>query len=164
MDRAPAALRPAVALLIANLALSIVVTVVVGLSRHSIVDFQLDARHITDPAFREQLRRSYTVSVITRGIGNVVASVVYAFLVRALLRGRRWAYRRVVWLSAVGMFALLSLQLTPYPWWMHAEQLIQAVVLGALLYVMTRPEIRAHFAAGLPGRDVRRFGRGRAGS
>jgi hypothetical protein len=42
---------------------------------------------------------------------------------------------------------------------MHAEQLAQAVVLGAWLYFTLRPEVRAHFAKGLPGRDTRRFRR-----
>jgi hypothetical protein len=43
---------------------------------------------------------------------------------------------------------------------MRAEQLVQAAVLGGLLYFVTRPAVRAHFAKGLPGRDVRRFRRG----
>jgi hypothetical protein len=90
-----------------------------------------------------------------------VLSVVYTFLVRALLRGRRWAYRRVLWLSGAGIVALVALQLTPYPWWMRTEQLVQAAVLAALLFFVTRPEVRAHFAPGLPGRDIGRFGRRR---
>jgi hypothetical protein len=90
-----------------------------------------------------------------------VVSIVYVFLVRALLRGRRWAYRRVIWLGAAGMVALVLLQLTPYPVWMRVEQLLQALVLGALLYFVLQPSVRAHFASGLPGRDVRRFGRRR---
>lgn len=82
---------------------------------------------------------------------------MYAFLVRALFRGRRWAYRRVIWIAAAGTVWLLLLQLSPYPWWMRTEQLTQALVLTGLLYAITRPEVRGHFAAGLPGRDVRRF-------
>jgi hypothetical protein len=161
MARAPRALRPVVVLLVVNLALSVLLTVVVALARHSIVTFQLDARHITDPTVRATLRQTYTASIVSRGVGNIVASVIYTFLVRALLRGRRWAYRRVLWLSIVGAAALVLLQATPYPWWMHAEQLVQAAVLLALLFFVTRPEVRAHFAPGLPGRDVGRFGRQR---
>lgn len=148
-------------LLAVNLALSIVLTIVTVLARHSVVNYQLDHRHITDPATRESLRNSYTGTIIGRVIGNIVVSVVYVFLVRALLRGRRWAYRRVIWLSAAGVVALVLLQFTPYPIWMRAEQLVQALVLGALFYVVRRPAVRAHFASGLPGRDVRRFGRRR---
>jgi hypothetical protein len=50
-------------------------------------------------------------------------------------------------------------QFTPYPAWMRAEQLLQALVLAALLWFVLRPEVRAHFAPGLPGRNTRRFGR-----
>ncbi len=153
----PRELRPVIALLATNLVLSIALTVATVAARHSIVNYQLDHRHITDPAVRETLRRSYTYSIVGRVVGNIIVSVVYVFLVRALLRGRRWAYRRVIWLGVAGIVALLVLQLTPYPAWMHVEQLVQAVVLAALVYCVLRPPVRAHFAPGLPGRDVRRF-------
>jgi hypothetical protein len=148
-----------VALLLANLGLSIVLTVVVLAARHSIVAYQLDHRHVTDPAQRAALRRAYSSSIWGRVVGNVVVSVVYVFLVRALLRGRRWAYRRVILVGSIGIVGLLLVQTTPYPVWIRAEQLTQALVLAALLWCVLRPEVRQHFAKGLPGRDVRRFGR-----
>jgi MFS family permease len=157
---APRELRPVVVLLIANLTLSVILTLVTVLARHSIVNYQLDHRHITDPAVRATLRHSYVWTIIGRVIGNIVVSIVYAFLVRALLRGRRWAYRRVILLSVAGIAGLLLIQATPYPAWMRVEQLLQAAVLAGLLYCVTRPTVRAHFAKGLPGRDVRRFRRG----
>jgi MFS family permease len=146
-------------LLVANLGLSLVLTVVTVVTRNSIVDYQLDHRHISDPTLRETLRHSYTYAILGRVFGNIVLSVVYAFLVRALFRGRRWAYRRVIWIAAAGIVALVLLQRSPYPPWMRAEQLIQAAVLAGLLYAVTRPGVRAYFAKGLPGRDVRRFRR-----
>jgi hypothetical protein len=153
----PRELHHVVVLLIANLVLSITLTVAVLLLRHSVVNYQLDHRHITDPAQRAALRDSYVAALIGRVIGNIVVSVVYAFLVRALFRGRRWAYRRVIWIGAAGAVTLLLLQLTPYPTWMHVEQIVQAVVLLALVLCVLRPEVRAHFAPHLPGRNVRRF-------
>lgn len=159
LEQAPRALRPVVVLLMVNLALSIIVTAVTILARNSIVDFQLDHRHITDPALRQSLRQGYSYSILSRVIGNIVLSIVYAFLVRALLRGRRWAYRRVIWLGAVGAVSLIVLLATPYPVWLHIEQGTQAVVLAALVFFVLRPPVRAHFASGLPGRDVRRFRR-----
>lgn len=153
----PSELRSIVILLVANLTLSLVLTVVTVLARHSIVNYQLDHRHITDPTLREAVRHSYVATIIGRVVGNIVVSVVYAFLVRALFRGRRWAYRRVIWLSAAGIVGLLLIQASPYPTWMRIEQLAQAVVLAGLLYLVTRPPVRAYFAKGLPGRDVRRF-------
>jgi hypothetical protein len=148
-----------VALLVVNLVLSIGLTAATLLARHAIVDYQLDHRHITDPAQREMLRSSYTGGIIARVVGNVIASVIYVFLVRALLRGRRWAYRRVLWLGGLGIVGLLLIQAQPYPSWMRAEQLLQALVLAALLVAVTRPGVRAHFDPSLPGRDVRRFRR-----
>jgi len=137
----------------------VLLTITVLGARHSVVAFQLDHRHVTDPAQRDVLRRSYSVGIWSRVVGNVVLSVVYVFLVRALFRGRRWAYRRVIALGAIGIVALVGVQFTPYPAWMRAEQLLQALVLAALLWFVLRPEVRAHFAPGLPGRNTRRFGR-----
>jgi len=153
----PRELRPVVTLLLTNLTLSLILTVVTVLAKHSIVNYQLDHRHITDPATRETLRHSYAYTIIGRVIGNIVVSIVYVFLVRALFRGRRWAYRRVIWLAGAGIVGLLLIQESPYPAWMRVEQLVQALVLAGLLYTVTRPEVRAHYAKGLPGRDVRRF-------
>ncbi|HEY8728219.1 MAG TPA: hypothetical protein VIL94_01465, partial [Acidothermaceae bacterium] len=65
-----------------------------------------------------------------------------------------------VWIASAGVVALLLVQLSPYPSWMRVEQLLQAAVLAGLLFFVTRPELRAHFAKGLPGRDVRRFRQG----
>ena len=156
---APRELRPVVVLLILNLVVSIVLTVATLLARHSIVNYQLDHRHIIDPAQRQTLRDSYTAGIVTRAVANVVVSVVYAFLVRALFRGRRWAYRRVILIGAVGILGLVILQFSPYPTWMRVEQLLQALILAALLWFVLRPGVRAHFASGLPGRDQRRFRR-----
>jgi hypothetical protein len=154
---APRELRPVVVLLAVNLTLSILLTVLTLALRHSLVEYQLDHRHVTDPAQRAAVRQSYTAGIVGRAVGNIVVSVVYAFLVRALLRGRRWAYRRVIWLGAAGIVGLVLIQLTPYPVWMRIEQLVQAVVLALLVWFVTRPAVRAHFAPGLPGRDKRRF-------
>lgn len=146
-------------LLLTNLGLSILLTIVTVFARHSIVTYQLDHRHITDPHQREVLRDSYTAGIIGRVVGNIVVSVVYVFLVRALVRGRRWAYRRVILLGILGIVALLAVQFTPYPPWMHIEQAVQILVLAGLVYFVTRPEVRAHFSPGLPGRTRKRFGR-----
>jgi hypothetical protein len=103
-----------VILLMINWALSLVLTIVTIVARHSIVDYQLDHRHITDPSRRAALRDSYIGAIIGRVIGNIVASVVYVFLV-------------------------------------------QALVLAALVFVVTRPAVRAYFASHLRGRNIRCF-------
>jgi hypothetical protein len=142
---APAALRPVIVLLLVNLGLSILLTVAVLVARHSVIEYQLDHRHIASPAARDAIRASYSAALVGRVIGNVVASIVYAFLLRALLRGRRWAYRRVIMLGGLGIVALGFLLASPYPVWMHAEQVLQALVLAGLLYFVLRPEVRSHF-------------------
>lgn len=152
---APRQLRPVVVLLLVNLGLSVLLTITVLLARDSVIAYQLDHRHILDPQQRELLRETYLGGMWGRVIGNVVVSVVYVFLVRALLRGRRWAYRRVILVGSIGILALLLVQLTPYPWWMRAEQIAQAAVLAGLLYFVLRPEVRDHFAKHLPGRTRR---------
>jgi Protein of unknown function (DUF2510) len=154
---APRALKPVVALLAANLSLSIALTIATILLRHSIVNYQLDHRHISDPTQRQILRDSYSYGILSRAVINVALSVVYVFLVRALLRGRRWAHRRVILISAAGIVGLGILQLAPYPAWMRVEQVLQAIVLATLLWLVLRPAVRSHFAQGLPGRDLRRF-------
>ncbi len=71
-----------------------------------------------------------------------------------------WEYGLFGWIFGVtGIVGLLLVQLTPYPAWMRAEQLLQALVLAGLLWFVLRPQVRAHFAPGLPGRAPRRFGR-----
>ena len=132
-------------------------TVAVLIKHTSVIHYQLAHHHVSDPSERSTERTSLEVGLWSRIVGNVVISVVYAFLVRALLRGRRWAYRRVILIGAVGIVGLLAIQTSPYPTWMRVEQLAQALVLAALLYFALRPDVRAHYAKGLPGRDVRRF-------
>lgn len=156
---APAALKPVAVLLVANLTLSIILTVLTAFTHNSIIEYQLDHRHITDPVIRETLKGSYSYSVVTRAVVNIALSVVYVFLLRALFRGRRWAYKRVILLSAAGIIGIITLLATPYPPWMRVEQALQVLVLAALLYLVTRPAVRAHFDADLPGRNVRRFNR-----
>lgn len=135
-------------------------TIITVFARRSIVSYQLDHRHITDPQQRAALRDGYTAGIIGRVVGNIVVSVVYVFLVPALARGRRWAYRRVILLGILGIVGLVIVQFTPYPPWMHVEQIIQILVLAGLVYFVTRPEVRAHFSPDLPGRTKKRFNRG----
>lgn len=139
----PRALRPVVALLLTNLGLSIVLTIAVLILRHSVIDYQLAHRHIA-PGQRSVTRHALSVTIWSRVFGNLVVSIVYTFLVRALLRGRRWAYRRVLFISIAGMVGLLLIFISPYPAWMRIEQCVQVVVLAALLYFVTRPEVRAY--------------------
>jgi hypothetical protein len=50
--------------------------VAVLLARHSVINCQLDHRHISNPAERDTLRSSYSDSLWGRVIGNIVVSIV----------------------------------------------------------------------------------------
>jgi hypothetical protein len=148
----PAALHPVIRLLLVNLVLSIGLTIVVLLLRHSVINYQVEHAHLRSHSAasaaeqRRILRQSATIGVYSRIAGNVVIAVVYYFLVRSLLRGKRRAYRRVLWLSIAGIASLGLLWTQPYPNWMRLEQVGQGFVLAAILYQVTRPEVRAFFA------------------
>jgi hypothetical protein len=152
----PASLHSVIRLLLVNLALSIGLTIAVLLLRHSVIDYQVAHAHVranstVSPAEQRRiLRGSATVAVYSRVAGNAVVAIVYYFLVRSLLRGRRRAYRRVLWLSVAGIASLGLLWTQPYPNWMRIEQVGQSLVLAAILYQVTRPEVRAFFAKAGP--------------
>jgi hypothetical protein len=148
----PRALHPVIYLLGANLGMSILLTALVFVFKHSVVEYQV-AHHairrdssLTPQAQREIFRTAANVGIWSRVAGNVVVAVVYVFLVRALLRGRRRAYLRVIWLSVLGIASLALLWVNPYPLWMRAEQVLQALLLAAILFRVTRPEVRGYFA------------------
>jgi hypothetical protein len=149
---APAALHPVIYLLVVNLILSIGLTVAVLLLRHNVVNFQISHAHLksnstVSPAEQRRiLADSATIAIYSRVAGNVIVAVVYYFLVRSLLRGKRRAYRRVLLLSITGIASLGLLWTHPYPTWMRIEQVGQGLVLAAILYQVTRPEVRAFFA------------------
>jgi hypothetical protein len=148
----PAALHPVIYLLLVNLILSIGLTIVVLLLRHSVINYQVDHAHLKSNSAmslteqRRILRESATVAVYSRVAGNIVVAIVYYFLVRSLLRGKRSAYRRVLLLSIAGIASLCLLWTQPYPSWIRIEQVGQGFVLAAILYQVTRPEVRAFFA------------------
>jgi len=139
----PRELKPVVVLLLANLGLSILLTILVLINRHDVVNYVVDHKHIADPQRRAQLRTGYESGIWGRVLGNLIVSVFYTWLVRALLRGKRWAYRRVLVISILGILGLIVIQFTPYPPWMRVEEVVQALILAALLYVVTRPAVKA---------------------
>lgn len=148
----PRLLRYIVVLLFVNLAFSVGLTIAVFALRKSVVDFQVAHAHlharggrsIADQ--RELVRRAANVAIWSRVGGSLIVAIVYGFLVRALLRGSRRAYQRVVVIGALGLISLVLLWLRPYPTWMRFEQLAQGLVLLGILFCITRPEIRTHFA------------------
>ena len=80
--------------------------------------------------------------------GNVIVSVFYVWRSFALRRGSRYAYVRTYYIAIVGLLALVYLFVVSnqYPVWMRVEQVLQALVLLALLIAVSRPAVRARFA------------------
>jgi uncharacterized membrane protein len=160
----PKSLHPVIYLLIANLAMSLLLTILVFIFKDTVIDFQVAHYHIKqdrDLTPEQQLdlaRTSAKVGVWSRVAGNIVVAVVYWFLVRSLLRGKRRAYIRVLWLSIAGIVSLVFLWIYPYPAWIRIEQVLQSFILVGILYRVTRPEVRAYFAK-QSGEPKRRFGR-----
>jgi hypothetical protein len=160
----PRSLQPVIYLLLANLGLSILLTIAVFIVKDRVINFQVAHTHLrtqSNASPDEQLklaRTSAQIGIWSRVLGNVILSVVYGFLVRALLRGKRRAYVRVLWLSIGGIVSLVFLWTTPYPSWIRIEQVLQSFLLAAILYRITRPEVRAYFAK-QPREGKRRFGR-----
>jgi hypothetical protein len=148
---APSELRPVVRLLLVNLTLSILLTMLVFAFRHSVIDYQVAHTHIsrssdlTPDQQRAAIRSGANAAIWGRAAGNIVVAVAYFFLIRGLWWGRRRSYRRVLLLSIAGPASLILLWVRPYPAWMRAEQVMQALVLLCILYFVTRPKVRAHF-------------------
>jgi putative effector of murein hydrolase len=86
-------------------------------------------------------------AVWTRVLGVLIVSVVYVFLIRRLRARSRSAYRRVTFISAAGLVAiLLVLTQSHYPPWMRVEQVLQALVLAGLLWSTQQPDVKRFFA------------------
>jgi hypothetical protein len=141
----PPQVRTAATLLIANLVLSVLVTVLSIIEKNQIVEVTLrSAGHsgMTEAA----ARLAITVSIWSRAAANVVVGVLYVFLISRLYRGRRWAWRRLVWLSIAGSVGMIYLLTTPYPAIFKVEQVIQLAVLISIAVCVLHPRTRAHYA------------------
>jgi hypothetical protein len=141
------ALRRVLAVLCANLGLSVVLTCLMFFFRDSVIDYQLAHLSMPPGADLDVTRSVLRQQVWGRVAGVVVASVMYLRIGYRLRRGHRGAYRRILWISCAGLAALGWLFATgEYPVWVRIEQALQGVVLATLLWSVTRPELRAKFA------------------
>ncbi|GIG66709.1 hypothetical protein Pen01_30040 [Phytomonospora endophytica] len=76
----------------------------------------------------------------------VVPALLYLWMARRLRQGSRRAYLRVRVLAAVGAVAVGYLIASgQYPVWLRVVQAAQFAALLALLFLVTRPEVRALF-------------------
>lgn len=148
----PSELRRVIALLLVNLELTAVLAILSVIFRTSLVDYQIQRMGLPDT---ESVRSGLDIGIWSRVGVVAIVGVVYAFLIPRLRLGRRRAYVRVLVLSVVSLagiaYALVSGR---YPVWIDVEQVVQAVVLLSILWAVTRPVVRRHFATtGAPAAD-----------
>jgi uncharacterized membrane protein len=141
------ALRLVITLMFVNLGLSVVLTALMLIFRTSIVNYEFAHTPMpagTDPAtFRDTLQ----AALWGRLAGVVVVSALYVWRAFSLRAGKRRAYIRLIWICAAGLAGILYLIVGGhYPAWMRVEQVLQGIVLIALLIAVTRKPVRDRFA------------------
>ncbi|MFF0267897.1 hypothetical protein [Kribbella sp. NPDC004536] len=146
--------RRAVVLLFANLGATAVFAVLTLTFTAQVVDYQL-LHGSTKTA--EELR----ISIWIRASTVLLIAAFYWFVARRMRRGRRGAYVRVRTLSLAGLVAVSYLLLTgAYPMWLRSVQVIQWLLLAALVVITNLKPVRAAFPR--PPRPARQPGAGKA--
>lgn len=144
------ALRLVLIIMFVNLGLSVLTAIVTLILKDSVVDFQLAHAHLppsAPPAEIALLRRTLETGLWTKLVAMVLVSAIYIWRAYSLRRGSRGAYVRLYYICIAGLLGIAYLIFAmQYPVWMRVEQGLQAVVLIALIYAVSRPEVRARFA------------------
>ena len=113
---------------------------------------------MTNPLLRPfltQVARYWWVELLVGVLWVVIAVVVLKFNNASVVTVGLLTGIMFLLFAAVGIVGLVILQATPYPTWMRVEQLLQAVILAALLWFVLRPGVRAHFATVNSAHNVR---------
>jgi hypothetical protein len=143
-------LRLVIVLMFVNLGLSVVLTLLMLILHTSLVDYELAHSHLPRNATPDQLavmRKALQGALWGRVAGVVVVSALYVWRAAALRRGSRGAYRRMILICVVGLVGIaVLLTSAQYPVWMRVEQVLQGVVLIALLIAVTRAPVRERYA------------------
>jgi hypothetical protein len=143
-------LRLVIVLMFVNLGLSVVLTGLMLAFHQSVVDYEIAHMNLganADPSVLATVRKSLDSALWGRLGGVVVVSLVYVWRAFALRRGSRSAYLRLQWLCGAGLVGIVYLIVAAnYPVWMRVEQVLQGVVLIALLVAVNRAPVRARFA------------------
>jgi uncharacterized membrane protein YczE len=140
----PRQIESAVRILMVNLALTAVVALLFALFHDALLDHQL--QHLgTAPT--DEVRASLSFGLWSRVGSVMIIGIVTMVLIRGLRAGRRRSYVRVLAISVAGLLASAYLVWSgQYPLWVDAVQLIQAALLVALLWTITRPGVRDWFS------------------
>ena len=140
----PPEMRTVIAFLVANLAMSFVLTFAYFTKSGEIADHLLRHYGFTDVRIRDAERTAYRNAATYRLIGNLVSSAILVYVVNLFLRGSMLAYWRTMVVSAIGLGSDAILLVYPYPHWFHVIVVVQACVLGLLLLSINHPAVRAY--------------------
>jgi hypothetical protein len=138
-----ALLRPVIRLLYLTLAISVVLAVLTFVFQHNVLDYQV--AHL---AGGNEARRSALAGVLwIRPASVLLIGLIYLRLAGRLHLGRRRTYIRVLAIGVLGCAGAIYLVISAqFPVWMRVGQIAQALVLLALLFAVTRRDVRAHFS------------------
>ena len=142
--RPPRLVSVAAVLLMVNLALSVLVTIMSFIDRDEIVRLTLE--HSNRQVVTDDARQAVISGLWIRAGANVLVGVLYIFFISRLYRGKRWAWRRLVWLSIAGGAGMIFLLTQPYPAIFKVEQVFQLLVLASIAFCVLHRDTRAHYA------------------
>jgi hypothetical protein len=151
-DRQPmdGPLRLVIVLMFVNLGLSVVLTVLMLILHNSLLDYELAHSNLpagASPAQVAVVRNALESAMWGRAAGVVLVSALYVWRSFALRRGSRGAYRRMILICVAGLAGIVFLlSSAQYPVWMRVEQVLQGIVLLALLFAVTRRPVRDRYA------------------
>jgi hypothetical protein len=144
--RPPRLVTVAAILLMVNLALSVLVTILSFVYQNDIIALTA-GRNVPETAARQAI----VTSLWVRAGANVLVGLLYLFFISRLYRGKRWAWRRLVWLSVAGCVGMVFLLTQHYPVIFKVEQVLQLLVLATIAVCVLHPETRAHYAKSRTG-------------
>ncbi len=136
---APASVKTAVKLIWANVALSVLSTIVTFASLDSIVDTALSGSAGAD---RDAARVGAIVGAIIGLLIGVVLAAIFAYFIS---KGANWA--RIVYTVLLGLGILLGLfgLLTSQPALLLVISLVSVVISVAIIFFLFRPDSNAYF-------------------
>ncbi|WP_446216352.1 hypothetical protein [Micromonospora sp. IBHARD004] len=143
----PPLVQRMIVLMLANLALSALLAGLMLVFREQLLDYQL--AHLDLPAGTDlaAARETLRSSVWSRVLPVALIALAYLVVIRGLRLGRRKAYRQVVFISVIVLAGSGLTLLQPLPWWVRAINVAKALVVVALLFLASRPQVRDRFAA-----------------
>lgn len=144
------ALRRVIILMFVNLGLSVVTTVITLFMKDSVLSYQLAHTHLptgATPAEVATIHQALQTALWTKLGASILVAGLYIWRAYALRRGSRGAYLRLYYICVIGILGIVYLIASgQYPVWMRVEQVLQALVLVALLIAVSRKEVRYRFA------------------